>query len=260
MELAYETFGSGRPVIVLHGLFASSESWRGLARGLSDKYRVICVDLPNHGRSPASDSMDYENMAADVLSLMAGEVKGPAAVIGHCIGGKVAMAMALTVPRAVRKLCVIETAPTTFLDPWMHQLRSMRRSLAVNGGSAALAASKAAASGSLLNQFMLPPAAIKNAYIDWRCNLAAIAPLIPELREFPTALQERRCALTLHAFLGAESAFVRPADASSFQPMFPKTRVNVIDSASHWVHAVRAEALLAGLRSVLDSMPEDAVA
>jgi pimeloyl-ACP methyl ester carboxylesterase len=260
MELAYESFGCGRPVVVLHGLFASGTSWRGLARALSNRHRVIAVDLRNHGRSPSSDSMSYDDMAADVLHLIERERLGPTAVIGHCIGGKVAMAMALMAPRSISKLCVIETAPTTFLDPWMHQLRTMRRSLQVNGGSTALAACKAAAGGSLLNRFTLPRAAMENAYFDWRCNLAAIAPLIPELREFPLALQERRCRLMLHAILGSDSAFVRPADVSAFTPMFPRARVEVIDSAGHWIHAVRPEALATSLRRVLGSMQEDVAA
>ena len=195
--------------------------------------------------------MSYVDMSADVLGLIESERLGACAVVGHCIGGKVAMAMALMSPRSVDTLCVIEAAPTTFLDPWSHQLRTMRRSLEVNGGSAALAACEAAAGGSLLSRFMLPQAAIENAYVDWRCNLSAIAPLMPELREFPTALRDRRCTLTLHAILGADSAFVRPADAGAYLPMFPRAKVECIEAASHWVHAARPEALALRLRTLL---------
>lgn len=256
MKLACESFGSGRPVLVLHGLFGSSECWRLPAQLLSDTRRVLCVDLPNHGRSPASATMNYDDMARDVLNLMSSESSSSYDVIGHCIGGKLAMAMALMAPEAIRKLCVIEAAPSLFLDSWMHQLRGMRRGLEVNGGSAGLAA----LTGSLLGQFMLPRAAIKNAYIDWRCQLGMVAPLLPQLRGFPERLQNLVSDLELHAFLGADSAFVRPADASSFLPMFPKTRVTVFDSTGHWVHAARPETLTHALREVLDSLQEDQAA
>ncbi|MDP9044295.1 MAG: alpha/beta fold hydrolase [Pseudomonadota bacterium] len=252
MNLAYDSVGRGAPVLVLHGLFGSSVSWRGVARALADHHRVISVDLRNHGDSPASGSMDYVAMAEDVLTLLTRLGIGCSAVLGHCIGGKVAMAMALLAPRAVGTLCLVESAPVTFLDPWTHQLRSMRRGLAVNGGSAALLACRAAANGTLLSRFALPRHAVSNDYVDWRSNLAAIAPHLQALRDFPSALQDRRSELPVEVFLGADSAFVRPADATAFLPMFPNVRIQVFEGSSHWPHAACPEELLDGLRAVLE--------
>ena len=260
MDLHFETQGRGRPVVLLHGMFASGASWQGITRDLSCAHRVLVPDLRNHGLSPSADSMTYGEMAADVLALMRRERIGPATVVGHCIGGKVAMAMALTAPEQVRQLCVVETAPVTFLDSWSYQWRTMRRSLALNGGPAALDACLAASDGSLLNRFRLPRAAFDNAYLDWRCNLLALGPLIPELREFPTELQGLRSTLVLHAILGADSPFVRPADPSVYLPMFPQVRLRSIELANHWVHAAQPRALLSALREMLGLLPARAAA
>ena len=254
MDLHFTIQGRGRPVVLLHGMFASSASWQAITRDLSAGHRVLVPDLRNHGLSPAADSMTYCEMADDVFTLMQRERMGAATVVGHCIGGKVAMAMALTAPDKVRQLCVVETAPHTFLDSWSYQWRTMRRSLALNGGTAALDACLAASDGSLLNRFRLPRATFDNAYLDWRCNLLALGPLIPELREFPAELQDMRSDLVLHAILGADSPFVRPADPSVYLPMFPKVRMRSIGLANHWVHAAQPNALLAALREMLGLM------
>lgn len=245
MDLAFESVGHGPPVLILHGLFASGRCWRAVAAELARRHRVISVDLRNHGASPGADTMGYAEMAGDVLGLMARENLDDAALLGHCIGGKVALALALLAPDAVRRLCVVEASPLTFLDPWSHQLRGMQRGLSAHGATAVLRGHDAADDGALLNQLALPRCCtVPNAYLDWRCDLAAIAPQLPALRDFPPALRERRCPLQVHAVLGAESAFVRPADASAYLPMFPRVGVTVVEGAGHWVHAVRADALL----------------
>lgn len=244
MDLAYESVGNGPTVLILHGLFASGQCWREVAAELSRHHRVISVDLRNHGASPSADTMGYPEMAVDVLELMAREGLQDAALLGHCVGGKVALAMALLAPDAVRRLCIVEASPLTFLDPWSHQLRGMHRGLPAHGAAEVLRGHGAAGDGTLLNQLALPRCAVRNAYLDWRCDLAAIAPQIPVLRDFPLTLRDRRCPLPVHVVLGAESAFVRPADASAYLPMFPQVGVTVVEGAGHWVHAVRADALL----------------
>ena len=101
LELAFETVGSGPPLLVLHGLFGSSSNWRGVARQLAATHTVHSVDLRNHGASPWADSMDYADMADDVLQLMDRLGLQTAAVMGHSMGGKTAMALALRHPKRV---------------------------------------------------------------------------------------------------------------------------------------------------------------
>jgi pimeloyl-ACP methyl ester carboxylesterase len=116
LNLACESTGSGPPLVVLHGLFGSSGNWRGIARDLAATHSVHCVDLRNHGASPWADSMGYIEMADDVLQLIRKlRVERPV-VMGHSMGGKTAMAMALRQPASVSRLIVVDIAPVTYAD------------------------------------------------------------------------------------------------------------------------------------------------
>lgn len=216
MELAFEAIGDGPPVVLLHGLFASAASWRGVARALADTHRVLSVDLRNHGRSPRAMNMAYTEMADDVLSLIERESLGRAAVIGHSVGGKVAMALALSAPYAVGRLAVIDIAPAAYLDQWGQQLSARH-----------------------------------DEHVDWRSHLPAIALSLPELCNFPGLLRYLRSDAALHAIVGARSPCVTPASAEAFAPMFPNASVEVIPDAGHWVHADQPHALVASLRRAL---------
>jgi pimeloyl-ACP methyl ester carboxylesterase len=98
LNLVCETVGSGPPLVVLHGLFGSGSNWRSIARELAATHSVISVDLRNHGASPWADSMDYVEMADDVLQLIDRLKLDRPTLMGHSMGGKVAMALALRHP------------------------------------------------------------------------------------------------------------------------------------------------------------------
>jgi esterase len=246
MELAFETIGNGPAVIMLHGLFASAASWRGVARALSVSRRVFSVDLRNHGRSPRAMDMSYTTMADDVLQLIERERLDRPALVGHSMGGKVAMALALATPRAVGPVVVIDIAPVAYADRWSPQLQAMRDMLGristppddgrFDDGDGPL----------------LPRLATRNAYIDWRSNLPAIGLSIHELCAFPRQLRYLSTDAPLHAIVGACSDHVSPATADAFAPMFPRASVEVIADAGHWVHADQPAALVRSLRRALD--------
>src|SRR5689334_18769884 len=118
LNLACDSRGSGPPLLVLHGLFGSGSHWRGVARELADSRTVHCADLRNHGASPWADSMDYTEMADDVLLLMDRLELSQAAVMGHSMGGKTAMALALRHPQRVSRLIVVDIAPLSYADTY----------------------------------------------------------------------------------------------------------------------------------------------
>ena len=240
--LAAETLGSGPPLIVLHDLFASAASWRGVARALAASHRVICVDLRNHGRSPRAVSMAHTEMADDVLCLIEREGLDRPTVVGHGLGGKVAMTLALTAPYAVGRLAVLDVAPDTDAQPWARQMQAMREVLAHGRVPDAGRADPA-----------LPRLATRNAYADWRSNLAAIGMAIPELGGFPRHLRYLGSDVPLRAILGARSDWVRPATAAAFAPMFPRATVELVEDAGHWIHVDQRDALIASLRRLLDA-------
>ncbi len=244
VELAYDVAGAGPPVL-LHGLFASAANWREVAAALAATHRVYSVDLRNHGRSPHRADMSYLAMADDVLRLIERAGLQRPAVVGHSMGGKVAMTLALTAPWAVGRLAVIDVAPLPYLDRWPQQLHR------VMGMLLDMPPPGAAAVHSALCQWMIPRAAAGHAYVDWRSNLGVIAVSLHELCTFPRHLRHLSTPLPLHAIAGGRSDWVQPLGASAYLPMFPQAQVEVIAGAGHWVHADRPQALLASLRRFL---------
>ncbi|MGN6161030.1 MAG: alpha/beta fold hydrolase, partial [Marmoricola sp.] len=109
---ALEYGTSGPRVVLCHGLFGQGRNWNTIARALADDYRVTAVDLPNHGRSPWADRVDYVSMAAQVAAVI--DTDEPVALVGHSMGGKVAMALALEHPDLVERLCVVDIAPVDY--------------------------------------------------------------------------------------------------------------------------------------------------
>ena len=108
MELYTREYGEGEPLVILHGLFGSSANWNGISRRLAGDYRVIVPDLRNHGRSPHHPGMSYPEMAGDVLALLDTRQLDRAVILGHSMGGKLAMCLALRHPERVSRLIVAE--------------------------------------------------------------------------------------------------------------------------------------------------------
>lgn len=248
MDLAFETVGHGPPVVMLHGLFASAASWRDVAQALSFTRRVFSVDLRNHGRSPRAVDMSYTAMADDVLRLIEQQRLDRPALVGHSMGGKVAMALALSAPHAVGPVVAIDIAPVAYADRWSTQLQSLSDVL----GHAPVPHAADDAPFGIGSGVMLPRLATRNAYVDWRSNLSAIGLSIHELCAFPRHLRYLNTDAPLHAIVGGRSDLVRPATADAFAPMFPRASVEVIPDAGHWVHADQPAALVRSLRRALD--------
>ena len=111
MELNYKVFGEGYPVVILHGMFGTLDNWQLIAKKLAEEFMVFIVDLRNHGRSPHSDEFNYSIMATDVQEFMENNWIHQAYVIGHSMGGKVAMQLATEYPDMDEKLVVVDIAP-----------------------------------------------------------------------------------------------------------------------------------------------------
>ena len=114
MPLHFKQLGHGEPLVLLHGLFGSGDNWFGVAPKLAEKFHVLIPDLRNHGHSPHHAEMDYPLMAADVEKFFSAQKIESAHVIGHSMGGKVAMQFALDFPARVKKLVVVDMAPRAY--------------------------------------------------------------------------------------------------------------------------------------------------
>ena len=257
LQLAFEETGNGPSVVILHGLFGSSSNWRSVARALAAQHRVLSVDLRNHGASPWADSMAYADMAADVLALIQAQGLQQPVVVGHSMGGKTAMALALLAPAAVRGLVVVDIAPVAYADRMTPFVQAM------SGLDVAALAGRAAAQSRLAELlpdpgvvgFLLQNLVSRNDHFDWRLNLAAIGLAVPQLSGFPPELLGLRYGGPATLIHGSRSDYVTPADAARFAELFPQAllpgHLHSIEGADHWVHADKPTEFIAALQQAL---------
>ena len=252
MQLHFKQLGHGEPLVLLHGLFGSSDNWFGVAPDLAKKFHVFIPDLRNHGHSPHHAEMDYPLMAADVENFFAAQKIESAHVIGHSMGGKVAMQFALDFPARVKKLVVVDMAPRAYerrhdpiftallaLDLNSFQTRSQMEEVL-------------AAEIPLLNlrRFLL-----KNLGRDaegkffWRMNLGGVAENYSRLGEVLRAGKPfARPALFIR---GGKSDYMAEADTVEIHRRFPSAEIQTIAGASHWVHADAPEEFVRCVRDFL---------
>jgi pimeloyl-ACP methyl ester carboxylesterase len=253
IDLHAVTSGKGPPLLVLHGLFGSATNWRGFAAALADSHEVHAIDQRNHGASPWADSMTYVEMAEDVRAYIERQGLKAVSVLGHSMGGKTAMALALLHPKQVQRLLVADIAPVHYADTQTPYAEAMR--------SVNVAAAASRTEVQRLLQSMLPDPSVapflaqnlvsRNDHFDWRINLLAISAAMSSLTSFPVELRERRFEGPLTVIAGANSDYFRKRDGSEFAPMFPQVSVEVIDGAGHWVHADRPKPFADAVRRAL---------
>jgi esterase len=126
VELASSETGDGPPLVILPGLFGSKRNWASLARTLGERHRVITADLRNHGESPWAEPHQYPSLAADVAALIERKADGHASVLGHSMGGKAAMMLAVSRPDLVKRLIVVDIAPVASTGTPIAYVRAMR--------------------------------------------------------------------------------------------------------------------------------------
>ncbi len=253
MALAHSEWGAGPPVVVLHGLFGSAQNWTSIARRLGARFRVLVPDLRNHGASPWARPMDYPAMAEDVAAFMTAQNVAAAAIVGHSMGGKAAMALALAQPARVARVVVVDIAPVaraTVLDPTIAAMA--RLDLArMTRRSEADAALKPDIPDAAVRNFLLQNLVASDAGLRWRINLEVLRDDMPEIAgfpDFPPGTAYRGPCLVVR---GAASDYVDDAGLAAFARLFPGYRLAVIPGAGHWVHAEAADAFLAAVTPFL---------
>ncbi|PWG62201.1 alpha/beta fold hydrolase [Spiribacter halobius] len=253
VELACTETGSGPPLVFLHGLYGSGNNWRSQARALADRYRVLLPDLRNHGRSPHVADMDYRAMAADVDALLAREGVERAAVVGHSMGGKTAMALALTRPQRLAALVVVDIAPVAYHHDHGEIISALHR-VDLNALTRREDADTALARDipePLVRQFLLTNLQRQAGGWSWRIPLDLLAGQIPVIEGWP-ALDGRweGPAAFIH---GGASDYVDSDGAAAIHRYFPAAALQAMPGIGHWVHAEAPEDFMARLRRFLDA-------
>ena len=247
--------GSGPPLVLLHGLFGMARNLGGIARAMAGTHRVIALDLRNHGASPHASPMDYPAMAADVLHTLEHFGALPAAIMGHSMGGKVAMQLALTHQAAISSLLISDIAPVKYPSRNAPVLAAMRAIplLPALTRAEADAALQAAVPDPAQRAFLLQNLRLHDAETQgpsWRAGLAEIEAGLPAIEGWEPPASHPYPGRTLFV-AGANSSYIRPEHREIIRALFPSARFVTIKNAGHWVHADNPDGFNAVLKAFL---------
>lgn len=238
MQLNFHHVGDGPPIVLLHGLLGSSGNWLGIGRRLAARFSVLAVDLRNHGRSPHKEEMSYAQMAEDLAEFL--DHRGLAAthLLGHSMGGKVAMQFALSNPARVRRLIVADISPRN-TPPEHHELLDALQSLELaqyRSRGALDAALAGRVPDAVMRAFLLKNAVpAENGGLKWQPNLMGIQANYLRLTE---AVNGGRPFGRPTLFLrGEQSSYITERDMPEIRRLFPEASLQVVKGAGHWLHA-----------------------
>lgn len=244
-KLNFKSFGNGEPIIILHGLFGMLDNWKSFAKKLSEDYMVYIVDLRNHGRSEHVDSMDYTTMAEDVISFMEEEWIFEARIMGHSMGGKVAMQIAAIDDDLLKQLVVVDIAPQVYEAG--HQIIFDALLTApidtANERSDIENHLKTFVNDTGVVQFLMKNVSrVPAGGFRWKMNLPII------YKEYQKILQheltDQKIETNTLFVKGAQSNYITEQSILNINTNFLDVRIETIDDAGHWVHADKPERLM----------------
>lgn len=258
MQLNYKQYSStGEPLLVLHGLFGSLSNWGAHCKKLADTFAVYGIDLRNHGDSPHADALNYQVMAEDVRELMQRLELEHCYMIGHSMGGKVAMQLALSYPDLVRKLIIVDIAPVAYeskADGHGRILQGMAelKLAELQNRNDAEAPLKAFIEDEATRKFILTNLSRNEAGgYKWRLNLESIRQNYDRLREgLESDTPYEKPVLFVK---GALSNYIHVKHEKEILRLFPAAKVKIVMEAGHWVHSERPQVFRKIARDFLNS-------
>jgi pimeloyl-ACP methyl ester carboxylesterase len=266
MKLFFRHLGSGEPLIILHGLYGSSDNWHSIGRELSAEYSVYLVDQRNHGNSPHSSDHSYSLLSDDLQEFMAGQNLDSALIMGHSMGGRAVLQFGLNHPDKVRKMIVVDISPMgnefrqNAPEIMVHN-RIINALLQVDTG---LITSRDEADKQLqqsialasIRQFLLKNLKrTPEGKFRWAFNLKTLSEKLPDI--FTGIIRENEInpesipQFPLLFIKGTLSGYIRPEDETSIRKYFPWAEIKAIPGAGHWVHAEQPAAFLQAVREFI---------
>lgn len=246
MKLHFRTLGQGEPLIIMHGVFGSSDNWQTLAKIFAEQFKVYLVDLRNHGNSPHSDDFSYELMVKDVIELMDDEKISSAHILGHSMGGKVAMHLSTKHSERVNKLIVVDIAPK-YYAPHHKQIFEGFHSVDLKSLESRKEAddqmSKVIANMGVRLFILKNLNRDKDGNFSWKLNVDAIEKAIEEVGE---SIEEGVSFDGETLFIsGGKSDYIKEEDHEMIRSYFPNAEIETVAGAGHWVHAEKPDELSA---------------
>ena len=241
MKLNYREIGSGQPLIILHGLFGSSDNWQTQAKKFAVYFRVILVDLRNHGHSNWDPDTSYHAMASDIIELIHALNLEKIILVGHSMGGKVAMLTTQLNPKLIDKLIVVDMGIKGYPPHHQHILEGIH-AVKLDGVSSRSEADKE------LNKYIqsegIKQFLLKNLYwkekgqLAWRMNVAVLEASMDQILE---PIPETEVFTPTLFIRGELSNYILDEDISDIENLFPDSQYITISQAGHWVHAEKPD-------------------
>jgi esterase len=241
MELYFKKLGRGKPLVILHGLFGSSDNWLTHAKKLADYFEVYLVDLRNHGHSPWSDEFNYQIMADDLARLIESEGLVDIILMGHSMGGKAAMLFTQQHESLVEKLIVVDMGVRAYPihhDGIIEGLKSLNLEQIQTRGEAEEAL------GTSIDNMAIRQFLLKNLYwkekgkLAWRINIPVLEEKLPEI---VAELPFHEVMVDTLFMRGGQSNYIREEDYDKILTHFPLAEIHTIEKAGHWIHAEAPE-------------------
>jgi esterase len=252
MKLHYRILGEGEPVLILHGLFGSSDNWQTLSKTIAEKYRVILIDQRNHGHSHHSDEMNYDLMVDDLMEMIRDENLSGIRLMGHSMGGKTAMFFAQRYPELLKQLIVVDMGLKKY--PPHHQI-IFEAMLSVDLKTVKSRKEVEETLRSYIQEPSVIQFLLKNLYwsdkeqLAWRFNLHV---LYREIDEILAAVPPGRIDVQSLFIRGERSNYILDSDFEKIEEQFPNSSVKTIPNAGHWVHAEAPQLFLSTVMEFLD--------
>ncbi|ATG35253.1 putative esterase [Phaeobacter piscinae] len=237
-------------LMIAHGLYGSARNWGAIAKRLCDEREVIAIDMRNHGSSPWTETHSYHNMADDLAEVIAAH-GGPVDMIGHSMGGKAAMTLALNHPQALRRLLVADIAPVAYQHSQIQYIHAMRQVDLAKVERRSDAEAQLANLGveKALQSFFTQSLDLPNR--RWRLNLDTLERDMPHIMGFPeTEAQWDGSTLFLS---GAASDYVLPEHRPLIKARFSRSHFAKLPDCGHWLHAENPRAFVATARGFFDA-------
>lgn len=255
MTVALQTreAGDGPVLVLMHGLFGSSRNWVAIQKTLAEHFSVVSVDLRNHGASPWSDQMDYDVMAEDVGALIRQRGWDSVCLLGHSMGGKVAMTLALRQPELVNRLIVADIAPVVYAPHYSDYIDAMLGIdlLQITRRSDADSMLAASIPEPGVRAFLLQNLVHEQGTWSWRINLTVLQQSLVALGEFPVGAERPSTDCPTLFIRGSASDYVLDDYLPIIRAFFPHTELHTIAGAGHWLHAEQPAEFVTQVRRFL---------
>jgi len=260
MDLFYRQLGNGENITILHGLYGSSDNWNNISKLLSDEFKVTALDLPNHGKSPKTDNFNISFLSKSVFEFLKKINISKTHLIGHSLGGKIAMNIAYKFPEIVEKLIVIDIAPRNYLKDEFKERENHEKIINTlvdidlsnyrNRSEALENLIKIDKTGRLKMFMMKNISRNKNGELEWKINIKAIADNLSQiLNKFEINLEEIKKE-TL--FIKAENSdYINKNDIELIQNKMQNAKVKIIKDSTHWVHVEKPNELINEIKNFI---------